>query len=195
MLELRSFLVKEHVGMFRLTDTYDIFDPQSGQQVGIAREEVGGFTRYARLLLSKKLMPTRVVVREVGTEKEVLSIRRGVAFFRPRVEIYNAEGTKIGYFQSKAFSLGGAFRVFDANDREFAIVQGTWTSWTFTFKTTDGIEIGVVSKKWAGLGKEFFTTADNYIISMNEDAPEGEITAMLMLAAGLAIDTVLKETG
>jgi uncharacterized protein YxjI len=195
LLHLRTFLIKEHVGMFKLTDTYDIFDPETGRKLGVAREEVSSFVRYSRLLLSKKLMPTRINVREEETGEIVLSIRRGVALFRPRVEIYDANGTLIGYFKSKAFSLGGAFRVYDANDNEFAIVQGNWKGWTFTFKSTDGIEIGVVAKKWAGLGKELFTSADNYVISLNEDAPEGEIPAMLMLAAGLAIDTVLKETG
>jgi uncharacterized protein YxjI len=195
LLHLRTFLIKEHVGMFKLTDTYDIFDPETGRKLGVAREEVSSFVRYSRLLLSKKLMPTRINVRTEETGEIVLSIRRGVALFRPRVEIYDANGTLIGYFKSKAFSLGGAFRVYDANDNEFAIVQGNWKGWTFTFKSTDGIEIGVVAKKWAGLGKELFTTADNYVISLNEDAPEGEIPAMLMLAAGLAIDTVLKETG
>ncbi len=45
--------------------------------------------------------------------------------------------------------------------------------------------------KWAGLGKELFTSADNYIISLNEEhSPEN---AALLLAAGLAVDTVYKE--
>ena len=49
----------------------------------------------------------------------------------------------------------------------------------------------MVTKKWAGVGKELFTSADNYIISINGEPDESINT--LLLAAGLAIDTIYKE--
>ena len=40
----------------------------------------------------------------------------------------------------------------------------------------DGNEMGTITKKWAGIGKELFTSADNYIISLDEDpGPEKAI--------------------
>ena len=88
------------------------------------------------------------------------------------------------------FSLGGAFRVFTAGGTEIAVVKGDWKGWNFRFLSGD-TELGLVTKQWAGLGKELFTTADNYMISIN-GTPNVEINTLL-LAAGLAIDTVLKE--
>ena len=41
------------------------------------------------------------------------------------------------------------------------------------------------------IGKELFTSADNYIISLNEEPTPAD--AVLLLAAGLAVDTVYKE--
>ena len=38
---LSSYLIREHVGMFKLTDTYDIFDAASGQQLAVAKEKKG----------------------------------------------------------------------------------------------------------------------------------------------------------
>jgi len=52
-------------------------------------------------------------------------------------------------------------------------------------------EIGTITKKWAGIGKELFTSADNYIIALNDEPAPAK--AMLLLAAGLAVDTVFKE--
>lgn len=69
-------------------------------------------------------------------------------------------------------------------------MQGDWKGWNFRF-LSGNTELGVVTKKWGGLGKELFTTADNYIISL-AGAPNPAV-ATLLLAAGLAIDTVLKE--
>jgi len=60
-------------------------------------------------------------------------------------------------------------------------------------RDTKGNEIGKVTKKWAGLGKELFTSADNYVIALNETAAIRPDAAPLLLAAGIAIDTVYKE--
>jgi uncharacterized protein YxjI len=71
-----------------------------------------------------------------------------------------------------------------------AEVKGDWKGWTFTFLGPDGREIGSVTKKWAGVGKELFTSADNYMITLQEVSPAN---ASLLLAAGIAIDVVFKE--
>ncbi len=56
-----------------------------------------------------------------------------------------------------------------------------------------GDELGVITKKWAGMAKEFFTTADNDMISMSDHPAAANISSALVLAAGLAIDIVFKE--
>lgn len=192
MLNRKQYFIREHVGLLKLTDTYDILDPETKAKLGEAREEVSGLVKVLRLLINKSLMPTRIGVYEGsdGAQKLLFSVRRGVALFRPKVMINDAAGVSLGYLQSKVFSLGGAFRVFTSDGREVALVKGDWKGWNFRFLSGE-TELGVVTKKWAGFGKELFTSADNYIISINGE-PDGTIN-ILLLAAGLAIDTVLKE--
>ncbi len=192
MLHLSKFLVKERVAMLKLTDAYDIFDPETGKQVGTARENVPAVTKYLRLLVSKKLLPTRIDVTDGEDGELQFSIRRGVAFLRSRVDILGPSGNLLGYFRSKLFSLGGGFWVFDSEDRQVSQVKGEWKGWNFKFLDASGEEIGTVTKKWAGIGKEMFTSADNYIIAIRDDAAS-PATSVLLLAAGLAIDTVYKE--
>ena len=50
-----------------------------------------------------------------------------------------------------------------------------------------------MTKKWAGLGKEMFTSADNYILEIAESVPADSRLRILILAAVLCIDMVLKE--
>src|SRR5258706_3651726 len=38
LLDRTTFFIKERVAIVKLTDTYDILDPATGQQIGIARE-------------------------------------------------------------------------------------------------------------------------------------------------------------
>lgn len=193
MLDRKQYFIREHAGLLKLTDVYDILDPETKARIGQAREEVSGLVKVLRLLISKQLMPTRVAVYE-GSEgkpgKLVFSIRRGVAILRSRIDVSDAAGTSLGYLQAKVFSLGGAFRVFTADGKEVALVKGDWKGWNFRFLSGE-TELGLVTKKWAGLGKELFTSADNYMISIN-GTPEPTMN-LLLIASGLAIDTVLKE--
>ena len=193
MLNRQQFFIRQHAGLFKLTAVYDILDPETKIKIGEAREEISGLLKFMRLLINKGLMPTKICIYEGAeptAQKLLFSIRRGVSFLRPKIMIMDAAGVSLGYLQSKAFSLGGAFRVFTADDQEVALVKGDWKGWNFRFLSGE-TELGVVTKKWAGLGKELFTSADNYIININ-GAPDATLS-ILLLAAGLAIDTVLKE--
>ncbi|NUQ62945.1 MAG: oxidoreductase [Pirellulales bacterium] len=190
-----TFFVREHVGMFKLADTFDILDPASNQQIAIAKEEPGTLIHLLRLVVNKRLLPTKVVVYEGSDPKAgkvLFSIKKGVALLRSRVDVLDGNGEVVGWFQSKLLSLGGAFRVFDSGGQEVALVKGDWKGWNFRFLVGDE-EIGTVSKKWAGLGKEFFTSADNYVINLTGDLSDSK--AVLLLAAGLAVDVVYKEKG
>ncbi len=195
MFNLKSYFIREHVGILKLSDTYDILDPQSQELIGVAKEKPGTLVLVLRFLVNKQMLPTKVFVYEGADHEDesklLFSIQRGLTLFRSRVNICDNRGTVIGWLKSKAFSLGGAFRVFDAADNEVALVKGDWKGWNFRFLDKSENEIGTITKKWAGIGKELFTSADNYIISFHQEpTPENTI---LLLAAGLSIDTIYKE--
>lgn len=195
MLERKTYFIREHVGLLKLSDTYDILDPETKGQLGIAREKPGGFVHVLRFLMNKQVLPTKVFVYEGADpndeSKLLFSIRRGFTFLRSRVDICDKQGNVVGWFKSKLFSFGGAFRVFDAAGNEVALVKGDWKSWTFRFLDKSGNEMGAITRQWGGIGKELFTSADNYIINLREDPSPAK--AVLLLAAGLAVDTIYKE--
>jgi uncharacterized protein YxjI len=193
MLELQRFLIKGHVAFLRTVDSYDIVDPESGRKVGVAREVPGALVKLLRWFISKKLMPTQLEVCEVEDESLLFTLRRPVRLWRQRVDVYDAEDRRVGYFKSRVFSSGGGFRVFDYRGHLFAHLQGDWISCNFAFLTPDGRQLGLVSKKWAGLGKELFTSADDYFVSLHEELEDQPIAKMLLLGAALAIDMVYYE--
>jgi uncharacterized protein YxjI len=193
-LDLTQFVVKEHVGLLKLSDTYDIFDAVSQEKVALARENISPFIKVLRLFVNKQLLPTRVTVTQDHEQGPLLfEIKRPITFLRSTVSVFDAAGTRLGYFKSKLFSLGGGFYVYDVKDQCLAEVKGDWKGWNFRFLDPTGNELGTVSKKWAGLAKELFTSADTYMVKL-EDNLRGERTAtILLLAAALAIDVVFKE--
>jgi uncharacterized protein YxjI len=193
MLSRKTFFVKERVAFVKLTDAYDILDPETQEQLGHAQEEPATWAKYLRLLVNKSLLPTTVNVYQNGDQTPLFSIHRPFVFLRSKIRVTGPGAQPFGYFKSKLFSIGGGFNVFDNSDQQVAEIKGNWKGWDFKFLTKDGRELGSVTKKWAGLGKELFTSADNYMISLT-DVPNGNTAAStLLLAAGLAIDVVFKE--
>lgn len=193
MFDRKTLLIKERVGFLKFADTFDIYDPATGAQVGIAREKTSAWLKLLRLLINKRLLPTQVEVRERDDTPVLLTLRRGVALLHANVSVHDVTEREIGWFKSKLFSLGGGFHVLDIDKRHVAEVKGDWKGWNFRFLGPDGAELGKVTKKWAGLGKELLTSADNYVIALSETRQLPRNTSQLLLAAGLAIDIVFKE--
>ena len=193
LLSQNVFFVREHVAALKLTDTYDILDSESQSNIGVAREEPPGWAKWLRLVVNKGLLPTVVNVYETGSDEPVIVIRKPVQLLRAKVTVYDAGGRALGYFKSKLLSLGGGFHVYDMEDNLVAEIKGDWKGWNFRFISKTNVEIGTVTKQWAGIGKELFTSADNYVISISEDISNNKIAKSLLIAAGLSIDIVFKE--
>ena len=191
-LRQNLFLIKEHAGIFKAANNYDVFDPAVGAKLLECREpNLGFFTQLLRFTDYKRMTPFEVVLTGADGRK-ALTVRRGVSIFLSKVEVLDESGRVVGGFKQKFFSIGGAFRVLDARDNEVCMLKGKWTSWDFQFLKGDK-ELARVTKKWAGLGKELFTSADNYVLSVSDAVGEDDDVRILIMAAVMCIDMVLKE--
>ncbi|HEX8547329.1 MAG TPA: phospholipid scramblase-related protein [Cytophagaceae bacterium] len=192
MFHKANYLIKEHVSFLKFSDTYDILDPQNGELVATARENISIFIKLIRLVIGKKLLPTKVEITNEATADVVYTMKKGFTILRSKVVVSGVNG-EIGYFKSRVFTIGGRFDVFTPSHEKVAEVKGGWIGWTFKFIDNNKKELGSVEKKWAGIGKEFFTSADNYMISLNPELTSKPELMALLITAGLAIDVVYNE--
>ena len=192
VLNRNLFFVKEHVGMFKAASNYDILDPSTNQVIMNCREErLGFFTKMLRFTDYKRNTPFDIQIR-TPDGAPVLTVKRGVTIFLSKVDVLNENQQRVGGFKQKLFSIGGAFTVLGSNDQPVCELKGKWTGWEFTFMSGN-VELAKVSKKWAGLGKELFTSADNYILQISDQVPFDNPVRMLIVGAVMSIDLVLKE--
>lgn len=192
ILHQNLFFVKEHVGMFKAANNYDIYSPDSQEIIMTCREEkLGFFTKLLRFTDYKRMTPFNVEIKTSSGEK-VLTVKRGISIILSTVDVLDENNNLVGRFKQKLFSIGGKFNVLDAKENILCKLKGRWTSWDFKF-VNENHEYGHVSKKWAGLGKEMFTSADNYMLKINDTVPEDDPLRILILAAVVCIDMVLKE--
>ena len=192
ILNRNLFFIKEHVGIFKAANNFDILDPESQEIIMHCREEkLGFFTKMLRFTDYKRMTPFNVEIKTPKGEK-VLTVKRGISIILSTVEVFDENDVLVGSFKQKLVSIGGKFNVLDPNENVLCKLQGKWTSWDFKF-VNENNKFGHVSKKWAGLGKEMFTSADNYMLEINESVPKDDPLRMLILGAVICIDMVLKE--
>jgi uncharacterized protein YxjI len=191
-LKRNVFLVKEHVGMFKAANNYDIHDPETGDIIMECREErLGLMTKLLRFTDYKRMTPFDIQIRTPDGH-QIVRITRGISVFLSKVNVLDEQDQVIGGFKQKLFSIGGSFNVLDANDKPICLLKGKWSGWNFKFMAGES-ELAQVSKKWSGIGKELFTSADNYVLEMSDSVPTDNPVRQLILAAVMCIDMVLKE--
>ncbi|HOX38571.1 MAG TPA: phospholipid scramblase-related protein [Candidatus Brocadiia bacterium] len=191
-LSRNLFLVKEHLGIFKAANNFDIHDPETGDILLECREEkLGPITKILRFTKYKVMTPFDVEIR-TPDKRPVVRVKRGVTFIRSKVQVFDATGQAIGMFRQKLFTLGGGFTVMDPDGQPLFDVKGKWTG--FDYRLMKGeVEFAHVTKKWGGIGKELFTSADNYIIQISDAVPPNNPVRLLIIAAVMCIDMVLKE--
>ncbi|MCB9880163.1 MAG: hypothetical protein H6832_00510 [Planctomycetes bacterium] len=191
MLDKRTYLVRERIGLAKLHEAFDIFDATDGTFLASAVENASAMRKALKLVVHKNLLPFEIDLKDAN-QNTVLVIERGITFLRSRIRVLDPQGSLIGTFKQRLLSIGGRFELFDADERKVADLKGNFIGWNFTFVDESGANLGTVTKKWAGVGKELFTSADNYVVALADSVdPVG--TGPLLLAAALCIDMVLKE--
>ena len=192
LIRANLFLVKEHVGVFKAANNFDIFDPATEQLIMECREDkLGLLTQVLRFTDYKRNTPFDVQIR-TPDGRQVVRVSRGISVFLSTVEVHDDSDRVVGRFKQKLFSVGGSFDVLDVEDRVVCSLVGKWTGWDFRFLSGNR-ELAHVSKRWAGVGKELFTTADNYVLEINEQVSPDDPVRQLILGAVMCIDMGLKE--
>ena len=191
-LSLNTFVVKEHVGFFKAANNFDIYDAKTGALALECREEkLGPFAKLFRFTDYKRMTPFEIEIREPGG-KTLIEVKRGVSFFLSEVKVFDGQGILLGSFKQKFLSIGGKFDVLSADGQALCSLKGKWTGWDFSFGS-EGVEFARVTKQWSGFGKEFFTSADNYVLTIDPSLGADHPLRKLIIAAVMCIDMVLKE--
>ena len=192
VLNRSLFLIKEHAGLLRAAYNYDVFDPATGALIMECREEnLGRLTRLFRFSGYKRTTPFNLRVR-TPDGASVLRVTRGVPVLVSKVKVMDDNDDLIGIFRQRPFSFIGAFDVLDATDRPVCRLKGKLAWWEYRFMGPGDDEFALVTRKWAGIGKELFTSASDYILRIDDTVPQDSSIRQLIFASVLCIGMVQK---
>ena len=194
ILQKNTFLFKEHVNLFKASNNYDVYDPQTNEIILHCREKnLNPFYKIIRLLLSdfKSMTPFEIEVSGIDGKK-VMKVKKGTSLVLSKTEVFDENDKLIGVLKQRLFPLGNNFEMFDDKGNFASKLDGSLIAWNFKF-LKDKNTIATVTKKWAGIGKELLTSADNYVLDISDSVEKASPLRRLIFAAVICIDMVLKE--
>ncbi|XP_064614980.1 phospholipid scramblase 1-like [Liolophura sinensis] len=117
-----------------------------------------------------------------------------------KVEVEAPPGNIVGYIRQQCSPCYPRFTIRNAQDETVLKISGPCCTWSmcgdveFDVLTGDGSSrVGRITKQWSGLGKEYFTDADNFGISFPMDLDVN--MKAVMLGAVFLIDFMFFEVG
>jgi uncharacterized protein YxjI len=184
-------VINQKAKLIELTNEYRILD-EDGEQIGVIRQEGQSMARKALRALTNidQFLTHRLSVYD-GAGTKVLEMVRPRKFMKSTVEVSDGSGNPAGkivqqnVIGKKRFDLeadGSSIGSIDAQN---------WRAWDFAIHDATGAEVGRITKKWAGILKEGFTTADNYIL--NVTAQVTPKLRLLRVASAAGVDLALKQ--
>jgi uncharacterized protein YxjI len=194
-LQKNIFLFKEHLGMFKASNNYDIYDPKTKEIILHCREKnLNPVYKIVRLFLTdfKALTPFEIDIRGLDG-KRIIKVKKGLSLILSKIEVFDENDKLIGLFKQKLFpNFYPKFEMFDEKENLVSMLKGNLIGWNFEF-LKDENTIATVTKKWSGIGKEMFTSADNYILEIKDTVDKTDPLRLLIFAAVISIDMVFKE--
>jgi len=188
--ERDDFIINEKVEFLTFSNKYKVLDME-GNQIGFVGQIVPDLHKFLRLFLGKAMMPFEFNI-EDASSNVLVKIKRGWTLLMSEIVIEDAAGTVLGYVKQKFSLITPRFEILDKDKNQIGTIKGNWTAWNFEIFDKEERTIGKINKKWAGAMKEFFTSADNYHVSIDQTVAEDQ-NKVAILTAAITIDMVLKE--
>jgi uncharacterized protein YxjI len=190
LYEQPVLLVNQKTKLIELTNEYAVLDG-NGRQIG-AVVQVGQTTVKKAVRLFSQLDQFLTHTLEVRDARgPVLVLTRPAKLMKSRVVVSLPDGRPVGEIvQANVF---GRIR-FDlvAGGQVVGAIQAeNWRAWDFAITDAAGTEVARIQKKWEGLARTLFTTADRYVVRIHVRLPEP--LASLVIASALTVDTALKQ--
>ena len=183
-------VVSQRTKLIELTNEYAVLDAQ-GRQIGAVIERGQNSLKKAVRFFSNfdQFLTHRLEVRDA--RGPVLVLTRPAKFVKSRIVVERPDGTPIGeVVQANVFGRI-RFDLVAGGQLVGAIQAENWRAWDFAISDAAGTEVARITKKWEGLARTMFTTADRYVVLVHYRLPEP--LASMVVASALTVDTALKQ--
>ena len=123
---------------------------------------------------------------------DVLEVIRPAKVVKSRLSVRTGDRRRVGEIVQDNVFGKIRFTLTDADGRSVGQVRAeNWRAWDFAIVNRDGREVARIDKRFVGVLKAVFTTADTYVVHIDPTL-DGDLR-LLVIAAAAAVDTALKQ--
>ena len=184
-------VVNQKLKLIELNNQYSVFD-SSGKQIASVNQ-VGQSTAKKLLRLVSSLDQYLTHKLEISDMKGqvVLRLTRPAKVFKSTVIVSDGADREVGRIVQENM-IGRINFSLQVGQQQIGAIKGeNWRAWDFRIEDASGTEVARITKKFEGIAKTLFTTADNYVLNIHRPLEQPLIS--LVVAAALSIDTALKQ--
>ena len=184
-------VVNQKVKLIELNNQYSVFD-SSGKQIASVNQ-VGQSTAKKLLRLVSSLDQYLTHKLEISDMKGqvLLRLTRPAKVFKSTVIVSDGTDREVGRIVQENM-IGKINFSLQVGQQQIGAIKGeNWRAWDFRIEDASGTEVARITKKFEGIAKTLFTTADNYVLNIHRPLEQPLIS--LVVAAALSIDTALKQ--
>ena len=154
-------VISQKAKVIEMTNEYRVFD-DTGIEIGTIREVEQSTTKKAVRLFSGV---DQFLTHKLGVfdrdGQQVLLLERPAKLLKSKIKVSDAQGTERGAILQDNVVGPKHFALVDGRGNRIGSIDGeNWMSWDFAIHDGTGAEVGRVTKQWAGILKEGYTTAD-----------------------------------
>ena len=191
LLDLNRMFVRQKTKLIELNNEYGILD-EAGNQVGaVVQEGQSKLKKAARFVSSLDQYMTHQLGVWDAQGNRVLTIVRPRKFVKSKLQVTDGGGRPIGEIAQQN-AIGKIRFALNGNGATLGEIRAeNWRAWNFAIVDHTGQERARITKKWEGLARTLFTTADHYMVEIDPSVT-GEFR-LLTLAAAVGVDTALKQ--
>jgi uncharacterized protein YxjI len=192
LLTLDRLVFEQKAKLIELTNEYRVRD-EHGREVGFVREEgQSALKKFARLASQLDQFMTHTLAVYDSDGRKVLEIKRPSKIFKSRVLVADGMGRPVGEIVQKNVFGKIRFDLQDPSAQSLGQIRAeNWRAWDFAIVDATEQEVARITKKWVGLAKAAFTTADNYVVELDPSV-SGDLR-LFVLASAAGVDTALKQ--
>lgn len=184
-------VVQQKAKLVEVSNEYGVFDEEGNRLATVRQTGQSPLRTLVRLVSSLDQFLTHRLEVVDGAGRAQMQLTRPAKFLKSRILVADAEGREVGRIVQENVIGKKRFALEAGGAQHGRIRAENLRSWDFAIEDQAGREVARIQKRWEGLVKAAFTTADNYVVRMHEQLRDPLRT--LVVASALAVDTALKQ--
>ena len=143
ILEKNLYLFKEHVGLLKASNNYDIYDPESKDVILHCREKnLNPAYKIVRMFFQdfKRMTPFEIEISRLDGKK-ILKVKKGFSLFLSKIQVFDENDKIVGIFKQR-LSFKSNFDMLDKRENLVCKLKGNFIGWNFKFLKGDS-EVGL----------------------------------------------------